>query len=156
MFPTARCLYLMDTYVANVTEYHLISVFTFRLLPTHKQTQCLTVSSSSWGNKSAFTANFNSSPSVSWQWNANHHYHQQQDYYVNVNHTQHQVRNVELHQRSVAQMSLIIHETWCDSATGRVLDLRSAGRGFKSYSRQRCITTLGKLFTSMCLCRQAV
>jgi len=30
---------------------------------------------------------------------------------------------------------------------GIALDLRSVGRGFKSYSRQRCITTLGKLFT---------
>jgi len=34
--------------------------------------------------------------------------------------------------------------------------LRSVGRGFKSYSRQRCITTLGKLFTPMYLCHQAV
>jgi len=34
--------------------------------------------------------------------------------------------------------------------------LRSVGRGFKSYSRQRCVTTLGKLFTPMCLCHQAV
>ena len=42
------------------------------------------------------------------------------------------------------------------SATGRVLDLRSVGRGFKSYLRQRCATTLGKLFTPMCLCHQAV
>jgi len=36
-------------------------------------------------------------------------------------------------------------------ATGRALDLRSTGRGFKSYSGQSCITTLGKLFTPMCL-----
>ena len=34
--------------------------------------------------------------------------------------------------------------------------LRSVGRGFKSYSRQRCVTTFGKLFTPMCLCHQAV
>ena len=34
--------------------------------------------------------------------------------------------------------------------------LQSVGRGFKSYSRQRCVTTLGKLFTPMCLCHQAV
>ena len=45
---------------------------------------------------------------------------------------------------------------WCGSATGIVLDLQSVGCGFKSYSRQRCITTLGKLFTPMCLCHQAV
>jgi len=36
------------------------------------------------------------------------------------------------------------------------LGLRSVGRGFKSCSRQRCVTTLGKLFTPMCLCHQAV
>ena len=45
---------------------------------------------------------------------------------------------------------------WRGSATGMALDLRSVGRGFKSYSRQRCVTTLGKLFTPMCLCHQAV
>ena len=38
----------------------------------------------------------------------------------------------------------------------RHLGLRSVGRGFKSCSRQRCVTTLGKLFTPMCLCHQAV
>ena len=38
----------------------------------------------------------------------------------------------------------------------RRLGLRSVGRGFKSCSRQRCVTTLGKLFTPMCLCHQAV
>jgi len=41
------------------------------------------------------------------------------------------------------------------NATGRALVLRS-GHGFKSYSRQRCVTTFGKLFTPMCLCHQAV
>jgi len=45
---------------------------------------------------------------------------------------------------------------WRGSATGRALDLRSVGRGFKYHSRQRCVTTLGKLFTPMCLCHQAV
>jgi len=45
---------------------------------------------------------------------------------------------------------------WRGSATGRALDSRSVGRRFKSYSRQRCVTTLGKLFTPMCLCHQAV
>jgi len=40
----------------------------------------------------------------------------------------------------------------------RNLGLRSVGRGFKSCSRQRCVTMLGKLFTPtcMCLCHQAV
>jgi len=38
----------------------------------------------------------------------------------------------------------------------RHFGLRSVGRGFKSCSRQRCVTTLGKLFTPMCLCHQAV
>jgi len=41
-------------------------------------------------------------------------------------------------------------------ATGRALDLRSVGRGFKSYSRQCCVTTLGKLFTPLRPCHQAV
>jgi len=45
---------------------------------------------------------------------------------------------------------------WHSSAMGRALDLRSVGCGFKFYSRQRCGTTLGKLFTPMCLCHQAV
>jgi len=38
----------------------------------------------------------------------------------------------------------------------RHLGLRSVGRGFKSCSKQRCVTTLGKLFTAMRLCHQAV
>ena len=33
---------------------------------------------------------------------------------------------------------------WRRSATSRALDLRLVGRRFKSYSRQRCVTTLGK------------
>jgi len=43
-------------------------------------------------------------------------------------------------------------------ATGsaRALDLWWTGSGFKFYSGQSCITTLGKLFTTMCLCHQAV
>ena len=38
------------------------------------------------------------------------------------------------------------------------LDLRSTCRGFKSYLEQklRRLTTLGKLFTSICVCHQAV
>jgi len=38
----------------------------------------------------------------------------------------------------------------------RHLCLRSVGRGFESCPGQRCVTTLGKLFTPMCLCHQAV
>ena len=45
---------------------------------------------------------------------------------------------------------------WRGGATGRALDLRSTGRGFKSCSGQSYVTTLGKLFTPMCLCHQAV
>ena len=45
---------------------------------------------------------------------------------------------------------------WRGGITGRVLDLQSTGLGFKSYSGQSCVTTLGKLFTLMCLCHQAV
>ena len=45
---------------------------------------------------------------------------------------------------------------WHNGAVGRALDLQSTGSGFKSYSGQSCIITLGKLFTPMCLCHQAV
>ena len=45
---------------------------------------------------------------------------------------------------------------WRGGVTVRHLGLRSVGRVFKSCSRQRCVTTLGKLFTPMCLCHQAV
>ena len=45
---------------------------------------------------------------------------------------------------------------WRGGASSKALDLRSTGRGFKSYSGQSCITTLGKLFTPMCLCHQAI
>ena len=41
-------------------------------------------------------------------------------------------------------------------ALDRALDLRSTGRGFKSYSGKSCITTLGKLFTAVYLCHQTV
>ena len=37
---------------------------------------------------------------------------------------------------------------------GRALDLRSTGRGFKSYSGQSCVTTLGKLFTPASVTKQ--
>ena len=59
------------------------------------------------------------------------------------------------------QYYIIIIRSVC-SRSGAVVQrverwtLRSVGRGFKSYSRQRCVTTLGKLFTPMCLCHQAV
>jgi len=47
---------------------------------------------------------------------------------------------------------LLYRNIWhCNNATGRALDLRSAGLGFKSNARQSCVTTLGKLFTPMCL-----
>jgi len=45
---------------------------------------------------------------------------------------------------------------WRGGVTVRHLGLRSVGRRFKSCSRQRCVTTVGKLFTPMCLCHQAV
>ena len=41
------------------------------------------------------------------------------------------------------------NNTWRGGTTGRTLDLRSTGRGFKCYSRQKLRTTLGKLFTPM-------
>ena len=46
--------------------------------------------------------------------------------------------------------------TWRGGAIGRALDLLSTGRVFKFYSGQSCVTTLGKLFTPMCFCHQAV
>ena len=49
----------------------------------------------------------------------------------------------------------LLETGWRGGATSRTLDLRSTGRGFKSYSEQSCVTTLGKLFTPMCLCHQA-
>jgi len=52
--------------------------------------------------------------------------------------------------------TLCLYFRWRGGATGTELDLRSTGRGLKSYLGQRCITTLGKLFTPMCLCHQAV
>jgi len=50
---------------------------------------------------------------------------------------------------------IMLTSLWWSGATVRHLGLRSVGRGFKSCSRQRCITTLGKLFTPMSLCHQA-
>jgi len=35
--------------------------------------------------------------------------------------------------------------SWRGGTMGRVLYLRSTGRGFKSYSGQSCVTTFGKL-----------
>ena len=45
----------------------------------------------------------------------------------------------------------LVHCSAKGGATGKTLDLRSVGRGFRSYSGQRCVTTLGKLFTPMFL-----
>ena len=49
-----------------------------------------------------------------------------------------------------------IYLWWFNGETGSALDLRSTSCGFKSYSGQSCVTTLGKLFKPMCLCHQAV
>ena len=51
--------------------------------------------------------------------------------------------------RSVVQGGAVVKRV-------RHLGLRSVGREFESCSRQRCVTTLGKLFTPTCLCHQAV
>jgi len=40
--------------------------------------------------------------------------------------------------------------------TVRASDLRSSGRGSDSWSGHYQVTTLGKLFTPMCLCNQTV
>ena len=59
--------------------------------------------------------------------------------------------------KQVTVIKFVVNDgRWRSSAMGRALDLQLVGRGFKSYSRQRCVTTLGKLFTPMCLCHQAV
>jgi len=40
-----------------------------------------------------------------------------------------------------------MYARWRGGATGIALVFRSIGREFKSYSKQHCVTTLGKLFT---------
>ena len=69
-------------------------------------------------------------------------------------------RYVSLERAFTTKMSRASHYfqlfRWRGGATGRLLDMRSTRRGFNSYSRQSCVRTLGKLFTPMCLCRQAV
>ena len=45
---------------------------------------------------------------------------------------------------------------WFGGVTVRTSDLQSSGRGFNSGSDRYQVTTLGKLFTSMCFCHQAV
>jgi len=49
--------------------------------------------------------------------------------------------------------SQLLRSKWGGAVLQRVthLGLRSVGHGFKSCTRQRCVTTLGKLFTPMCL-----
>jgi len=66
-------------------------------------------------------------------------------------------------QLSCSGSLLLLPLVWRSGATGgamvqrvRHLGLRSVGCGFNSCWRQRCVTTLGKLFTPMCLCHQAV
>jgi len=59
-------------------------------------------------------------------------------------------------QVTVSHSTTLSTSRWRGDATVRHLGLRSVGRGFKSCSRQRFVTTLGKLFTPMCLCHQAV
>jgi len=48
-----------------------------------------------------------------------------------------------------ALLSSMSNKRWRGGAVGKVLDLRSIGHEFKSYSGQHCVTTLGKLFTPM-------
>ena len=45
---------------------------------------------------------------------------------------------------------------WLGGVLARALDSRSIGRGFNSRPVHRRVATLGKLFTPMCLCHQAV
>jgi len=45
---------------------------------------------------------------------------------------------------------------WCRGTMGRALGLRSTGHGFRSMTRQSCVTILGKLLTPMCPCHQTV
>ena len=46
--------------------------------------------------------------------------------------------------------------TWRCGATGLTSDLRSRGRGFDSRSGRSCVPTMGKLFTPLCPCHQAL
>jgi len=43
----------------------------------------------------------------------------------------------------------LIYFSW--GATGWVFDLQLRGHGFNSHSGHGCVTTLGKLFTPLCL-----
>ena len=45
---------------------------------------------------------------------------------------------------------------WLGGVMVTALDLRSTGRGFDSQPFHYQVATLGKLFTYMCLCHQAV
>jgi len=45
---------------------------------------------------------------------------------------------------------------WLAGVMVRASDLRSSGHGFDSQSGRYHVTTLGKLFTPMCLCHHAV
>ena len=45
---------------------------------------------------------------------------------------------------------------WLGSRVAKALDLQLAGCEFNSQPRRCRVTTLGKLFTPMCLCHQAV
>jgi len=45
---------------------------------------------------------------------------------------------------------------WLGSRVAKALDLQPAGCEFNSQPRRCRVTTLGKLFTPMCLCHQAV
>ena len=53
-------------------------------------------------------------------------------------------------------MYILLYQGWRGGATGIALDLRSTDCGFKSYLGQKLRNTLGKLFTPVCLCHQAL
>ena len=68
-------------------------------------------------------------------------------------------RSLQCHRNghySIGHIQHFLLVRWRGGVTVRHLGLWSVGHGFKSCSRQHCVTTLGKLFTPMCLCHQAV
>jgi len=72
-------------------------------------------------------------------------YHLPITYTTVPNNTQniYKIRTISLRQIYIYRCYI----SWRSGATGRVLDLQLTGRGFRSYSGQSCVTTLGKLFT---------
>ena len=62
-------------------------------------------------------------------------------------------RNLSL---TLLHFNYVVCHRWLGSRVAKALDLQPAGCEFNSQPRRCRVTTLGKLFTPMCLCHQAV